>query len=297
MIGLHELCWSLFLLIATLRATVLSVSPIDWPLCTGWLALLAAFVWACRQIRKDGTTARRWGWAYYPVAMNVAFLMLGPTIKNATPWRADALLQAIDTHLVGTNLSLRLQPWVSPVLSDLMSLGYMFFMVLLFGSLLFYLLRSPHLERCYRGLFSVYGLGFAGYAVLPAAGPYVALADRFAVPIQGGWLTALNAQMVVTGSNQVDVFPSLHIAVSLFLWLTLLKDYRRLGVLLTPLLVLLWASTIYLRYHYCVDLIAGACLALGVFGLTAGRHVAEPLSLSDALVPAPGRRVPSTLSD
>jgi membrane-associated phospholipid phosphatase len=66
------------------------------------------------------------------------------------------------------------------------------------------------------------------------------------------------------------VFPSLHIAVSLFLWLTLLKDYRRLGLLLTPLLVLLWASTIYLRYHYCIDLIAGVCLAVGVFGLTAG---------------------------
>ena len=272
MIRIHEICWLAFLLAAGLRASVFSASPVVWPLVLGWLALLAAFAWACQRTRKGSTSARRWGWAYYPLAMNADFLMLGPTIKNATTWRADQLLLQIDTHLVGTNLSQRLEYWVSPLLSDVMSFGYMFFMLLLFGAMLFYLLASPHLERCYRGLFSVYGLGFLGYTFVPAAGPYVALADRFTTPIQGGWLTALNEQMVSSGSNHVDVFPSLHIAVSLFLWLTLLKDHRRIGMLLTPLLVVLWVSTIYLRYHYSIDLIAGAALALGVFWLTAVRR-------------------------
>ena len=297
MIRLHELCWLLFLIIAILRATVLSTSPIIWPLLAGWIALLAAFIWATRQTRKDTPGARRWGWAYFPVAMNIAFALLGPTIKNATAWRADDLLLSIDTHLIGDNLSQRIEHWTSPLLSDVMSLGYMFFMVLLFGSMLFYLIRSPYLERCYRGLFSVYGLGFVGYAVLPAAGPYVALADRFSVPIQGGWLTALNEQMVTTGSNHVDVFPSLHIAVSLFLWLTLLKDYRRLGVLLTPMMIVLWASTVYLRYHYCIDLIAGALLALGVYWLTAGKRQQAADAFPDVLASVPGQRVPSTSSD
>jgi len=292
MIRLHESCWLVFLLAAGLRASVFSASPASWPLLLGWLALLSAFVWACRQTRKDSAIARRWGWAYYPLAMNLAFLLLGPTIKNATTWRADDLLLRVDTYLVGTNLSHRIEPWISPLLSDVMSFGYMFFMILLFGSMLFYLLASPHLERCYHGLFSVYGLGFLGYTFVPAAGPYVALADRFTTPVHGGWLTALNEQMVSTGSNHVDVFPSLHIAVSLFLWLTLLKDYRRLGVLLTPLLVVLWVSTIYLRYHYSIDLIAGAVLALGIFWLTAVR---KPLSeASDALA---GRHALSRSTD
>lgn len=272
MIRLHEGCWLTFLLAAALRASLFSASPTSVPLILGWLALLIAFVWAYRQTRKDSATARRFGWAYYPLAMNLAFMLLGPTIKNATTWRADDVLQRIDTYLVGTNLSLRIEPWISPVLSDIMSFGYMFFMILLFGSMLFYLLASPHLERCYRGLFSVYGVGFLGYTFVPAAGPYVALADRFTTPIHGGWLTALNEQMVSNGSNHVDVFPSLHIAVSLFLWLALLKDYRRVGVPLTPLLVVLWVSTIYLRYHYSIDLITGAALALGFFWLTAVRR-------------------------
>jgi hypothetical protein len=295
-IRLHESCWLAFLVGACLRATVFSSSRMAWPLLPGWLALIVAFFWACWQTRKDTAGARRWGWAYYPIAMNAAFLMLGPTIKKATAWRADDLLLRIDSYLIGTNLSQRLEPWISPALSELMSLGYMFFMLLLFGSILFYLFRSPHLERCYCGLFSVYGLGFLGYVVLPAAGPYVALADRFSTPIHGGWLTALNEQMVSTGSNHVDVFPSLHIAVSLFLWLTLLKEHRRVGKLLTPLMLVLWVSTIYLRYHYCIDLIVGAVLALSVFWLTAvNRRPAK--ALSDAPESADAQRASPCSTD
>ena len=193
MIRMHEICWLAFLIAAALRASVFSASPVIWALLFGWLVLLAAFFWAYRQTHKDTASARRWGWAYYPLAMNTAFPMLGPTIKNATSWRADDVLLQIDTRLVGTNLSQRLEPWISPMLSDVMSFGYMFFMLLLFGSMLFYLIKSPHLERCYRGLFSVYGLGFLGYTFVPAAGPYVALADRFSTPIHATLPTTLAA--------------------------------------------------------------------------------------------------------
>jgi hypothetical protein len=282
MMRLQEGCWLVFLVTLIVRGTVFSDTPMAWPLLTGWFVVLAALFWSFRQTRRPTESERRWGWAYYPLAMNVAFPLLGPTIKGATDWRADGLLLSVDTHLVGGNLSQRLENWVTPALCDLMSLGYMFFMLLLFCSLAFYLFRSPHLARCYRGLFSVYGLGFLGYALLPAAGPYVALADRFSTPIAGGWPSALNELMVTNGSNHVDVFPSLHVAVSLFLWLTLIKDHRRLGIALTPMIVVLWVSTIYLRYHYFIDLIAGAALALGVFFLTASGKQA-----SRSLPPAP----------
>ncbi|MFT3961824.1 phosphatase PAP2 family protein [Propionivibrio sp.] len=277
MMQLHEACWLAFLVVVLVRGTVFTPAPMAWPLLAGWLALLAAFAWAWRQTRRPDARGRRWGWAYYPLAMNLAFTLLGPTIKDATAWRADDALAGLDALLVGENLSLRMEPWITPWLSDLMSLGYMSFMVLLFGALVFYLLRSPHLARCYRGLFTVYGLGFLGYVLVPAAGPYVAMAGRFSTPIEGGWPTALNALMVSRGSNHVNVFPSLHVAVSLFLWLTLLRDHRRLGLALTPLIVVLWASTIYLRYHYCIDLLAGAALAGASFLLAdAGQRQGAP---------------------
>lgn len=288
----HEYCWGGFLLIAMLKATLLGTRVAPVPILLGWAAMATGFMFAVRQTRMAPEPKRRWGWAYYAVAMNLSFMLLGPTIKAVSDWRADAPLQRIDAALIGRNLSLRMEPWHSPALNDAMSLGYMFFMVLLFCSLVYYLFWSPHLARCYRGLFSIYGLGFAGYALIPAAGPYVALAEQFPGEIAGGWLTALNNQMVVAGSNHVDVFPSLHIAVSAFLWLFLLHDHRKLAWSLTPILLLLWVSTLYLRYHYFIDVVAGFVLAFLVFALTSLRETPRS-SASAGAAPFPLLRPPA----
>ena len=60
----------------------------------------------------------------------------------------------------------------------------------------------------------------------------------------------------------MDVFPSVHLAASLYL---LLFDWqhgrRRFWIYLLPCVVLWW-STMYLRFHYFVDLLAGAAMAM-----------------------------------
>jgi len=75
--------------------------------------------------------------------------------------------------------------------------------------------------------------------------------------------------MVANGSNHVDVFPSLHVAISLFIWLTLMKDHRMVALAIAPVVLLLWGSTIFLRYHYLSDVIVGGALAVIIFWLTA----------------------------
>jgi membrane-associated phospholipid phosphatase len=84
--------------------------------------------------------------------------------------------------------------------------------------------------------------------------------EAFSVPLSGGFLTRLNATIVAQGSSVYDVFPSLHVLVTCVL---LNHDWRyvrrRFQVMVLPALGLLF-STIYLRYHYAVDLAAGFAL-------------------------------------
>ena len=123
------------------------------------------------------------------------------------------------------------------------------------------------LKRFYSGLFSIFGIGFLGYLFVPAVGPYVAMADQFKGELDGLWLTAWNAQFIQNASNGVDVFPSLHCAVSCFFVSFDWTHTRwRFYVYILPC-VGLWVSTVYLRYHYFVDVILGfalcaLCLAL-----------------------------------
>jgi len=265
----HEYAWSGCLLLGCVeiartfgRGTTPAIA-ITWPL---FMLGMVASMWAIREPRK---WHQRLGWAYLPLSMNLVYFVIGPVVKAATDWRADALLQSIDLHLIGKNLSLRLEPFASSGLCDAFSLGYLFFLVLLPVFFVGYLVSGRHLERCFRGLFLLYGIGFSGYMLIPAAGPYVAMSGQFRTALHGGFLTALNWHVATTGSNHVDVFPSLHVGVSVFMWLTLLKDRRYLGLAMTPLMLLLWGSTIFLRFHYTIDVICGAALAIGCFWFTA----------------------------
>lgn len=133
------------------------------------------------------------------------------------------------------------------------------------------------LKKFVIGLFSIYGIGFLGYSLVPAAGPFVAMAGQFTVPLNGWWFTGWNTAVVTRGSNGVDVFPSLHCAVSAFLlFFDRLHKPWRFRLYLVPC-VGLWCSTIYLRYHYFVDVACGFVLA--AFGLwLAGRYPRQAVS-------------------
>jgi membrane-associated phospholipid phosphatase len=56
-------------------------------------------------------------------------------------------------------------------------------------------------------------------------------------------------------------FPSLHTAVSLSMLICAWRFLRTWFWMALPFVLGLWASTIYLRHHYAVDLLAGFVLA------------------------------------
>jgi membrane-associated phospholipid phosphatase len=81
--------------------------------------------------------------------------------------------------------------------------------------------------------------------------------------------------MVRFGSNRVDVFPSLHCAVSTYM-LVFDSWYKRWRFRIYALpCVGLWISTIYLRYHYFIDVIVGFALAAVILYLTKTWHDEE----------------------
>jgi membrane-associated phospholipid phosphatase len=237
-----------------------------------YVALIAANAWAIWFCRSNGTSLRwRLGLLFYPLAMNVVFFQMKTAIPKIHPERMDAWLEQIDRLGIGTNLSLRLQPLVHPALTEFFSFCYLlFFPYLLFSMIYYFCGEVELLKKFVIGLFTIYGIGFLGYSLVPAAGPCLAMTGQFTVPLDGWRITKWNAAVVAGGSNGVDVFPSLHCAISSFL---LFFDRRhrpwRFRLYLVPAAGL-WLSTIYLRYHYFIDVLCG--FALAAFGLWLARR-------------------------
>lgn len=228
-----------------------------------------ALIYAC--LRKETNLRWRIRLLFYFGAMNLVYAHLKVAVPAMHSHTADALLQRADQWLVGTNLSLRMETLVCPALTEFFSACYiLFFPYLLFSVILYCVGDLATFKKFTAGLFSIYGLGFFGYTLLPAQGPHLVMADQFTVPLTGGWITHGNSEIVRLGSNHVDVFPSLHCAVSLY-FLLFDRAYKlwRFKLYLIPC-VGLWISTIYLRYHYFVDLVAG--FALSAFSLWLANH-------------------------
>ncbi|MGV9214146.1 phosphatase PAP2 family protein [Micromonospora sp. RB23] len=107
-------------------------------------------------------------------------------------------------------------------------------------------------------------VGYAGYVLVPGVGPHIYQTDVYADPLpghEGSIGGALDAITAVQGPAR-DLFPSLHTAMTVVLMVYLWRDARRLFWWYLPIGLGLLLSTLYLRKHYAVDLLAGAVLAV-----------------------------------
>jgi hypothetical protein len=256
----HEWVFGTFLLLTELRLLAQGGPARNWSwIFLGcWLAGGAVFFWA-----EQNPTPRRWRTRllFYPAAMGISFYALGAAVPLLGNPKVDWLLLRWDRALIGETPSVAWSSWLNPGLEDLAMAGYLFFFYYLIAGPGHYCLRNLRLFRkCMVGLFTMYGLAFMGYTVLPAGGPHRYL--TFATPLHGPWLLDWTLKTVNDGSNCIDVFPSVHVAATLYL---LLFDWqhwrRRFWWVLVPCLIL-WFSALYLRFHYLVDLLAGVVVAL-----------------------------------
>lgn len=215
--------------------------------------------------------------AFFAVTMNVSFQAMAGAIPAIREQRYDALLLGLESRLVGGSVNVWAERFVTPAATEFLSACYLIFFPLLLVSLLRYFFRQKELlANFYRGLFTVYGIGFLGYALVPASGPWLAYPELFGVALDGGPITRLNQAIVVAGSNGVDVFPSLHCAVTAYILGFARRHHpREFRWLLVPVAGL-WCSTIYLRYHYLVDVLCGFLLAALALSITRRRPVAVP---------------------
>jgi membrane-associated phospholipid phosphatase len=107
-------------------------------------------------------------------------------------------------------------------------------------------------------------LGYALYVLFPAAPPRLVLAPEYTRNLYGypQFFSRLNAEaFALLPVDSRAAFPSLHTAVSLVMLACAWRHLRAWFWLALPFALGLWVSTIYLRHHYAVDLLAGFALA------------------------------------
>jgi hypothetical protein len=256
----------------------------SWSLQRGdtWLCLLAWLV-ALALLAGDGVSgitiagwvaalgyaAALWKWqigSRWRLAAGYCLVCAGYLGSTAVvealrvPIRNTSLL-ALDRGLFEETPAVPLSAFHAPWVGEVLSASYLSYMVYLHVALCSaWMMDTEARARWTHPVWGAFAVGLVGYFVCPASGPNRAFPELFPSPLAGGVILRSNEFLNAAASARYDAFPSLHVLVTL----TLLRmDWRekrwRFWTMLGPSLVMI-ASTLALRLHYAVDLLASAIL-------------------------------------
>ncbi len=176
----------------------------------------------------------------------------------------DQALIALDQRLFGFQASLVLQRIVSPWFTAGMDVAYFYHIlnIPLVACFIYICRDRARFREMMSGLMVVSFLGLLGYLLVPAIGPIYTFRNQYTVPLrQSVWVFNREVDFMDFARIRRDVFPSMHVAISFVVWLYAFRNSKKLFWILSPLILSLWFSTVYLRYHYLVDVLAGLVLA------------------------------------
>jgi membrane-associated phospholipid phosphatase len=188
---------------------------------------------------------------------------------RVNPHTADVYLSRIDAAILGNQASFILEPWINPWVTDFFNIIYFSYVFSLPAVALYLYLKKTEkmFRRVMMGYLTLMLMGITSYLLVPAIGPGSYFADRYAHDLQGHLISRDVDYIIWAGRVGYDCFPSLHVGIPVLLSLYL-RDYRR--SLFIPALVYvacMCCATVYLRYHYLIDVIAAFAYAPAAYFL------------------------------
>jgi membrane-associated phospholipid phosphatase len=225
-------------------------------------------------------------WYIIPVVL-ITFKELYFMIKPIRIFDHDQMFIAIDRFLFGADPTHLLWQISNPLLTEILQIVYGMFYLLPILLGLFLLRKNRYVAMDFAVFILVYGfyLSYLGYFIWPGIGPRFTLHNFNTInqDLPGLFLTNFLRDLVNSGESippgtlnpadvvQRDIFPSGHTMITLIVMYLSVRLKSRSKYFFVPIGTLLILSTVYLWYHYVIDLIGG--LLFMIFTLWSGRYI------------------------
>lgn len=239
------------------------------------IAIAAMVLGLCWAAQRWPSPALRLVRDWYPhLFFLFCFEELHYLVQMIFPRWFDEWLIRFDYALLGVHPTAWLQQFSAPRLNDLMQSAYMtyFFYLIVLGGMLY----AKKQMRAYWAMMTstavAYYSGYLTGIFFPIESPFHALAELHTAELSGGAATALINFLESFGRVHGAAFPSAHVSGSFVALLGAWRYRRRLFWIFLPLFLTMLVSTVYGRYHYVADVLAG--LIYGAFGFVLGHRLA-----------------------
>jgi membrane-associated phospholipid phosphatase len=171
-------------------------------------------------------------------------------------------LLSVDAWLFGVQPTIWIEQFYHPRLTDWFSFAYMsyYWIAPILLASLYHRKLYSEFRLIMVTMMTAYYIGFLGYIILPAASPYVVIPELYHIDIWKGtsfiskWLQAI---VNLSPDRVRDAFPSMHNSITLLTVFMAWRYNRIIFWVLLPLAISLVIATVYLRYHFVADILAG----------------------------------------
>ncbi len=196
----------------------------------------------------------------------LVFNSLGDLIPGVRRHYFDDALIRIDHAIFGFHPTIWMERFNNALLTGLLQIAYIsyYFMPISLATVLFVKKKHEDFDSAVFAIVLCFYLSYIGYLLVPAVGPRFTLDTLQTMDIKAGPLISWIRQgLDGLEQNKTDAFPSGHTAIALVSLFYSWKCREKVLIrILVPAVSALIVSTVYLRYHYVIDVIAGFILAI-----------------------------------
>lgn len=258
---------ALFLNILIIIFSHITLAPVIFTVNITIMLLIIATVYAQRYATSQLFTIYR-DWYILPLLVAI-FMEHNKLVPLINPHDIDTILIKIDYALFfGNHPTVLMEKVLFPFITELLQIVYASFYFLPFTLCLLLYIKERKVE--FHIVASTIMLGFylsyIGYYIFPAIGPRFTLTHLQTQSLEGLLLfNFVHHGLAYLEGVTRDCFPSGHTLVSILTVLLAIRFHKKFSVVATVWALLLIISTVYLRYHYVIDVIAGFFVGLATF--------------------------------
>jgi hypothetical protein len=265
------LCYTavLTILIAVFRgASGVASIYLAVPACLFFSVLLIVHLWGDSR-RGWRALVRR---AYPFLLFAISYELTGSLVHLIHPGFFDYQITAMEKSILGGNPTILLQSISVPVLNELFYAGYFsYFLIILVMGLYLYLNRKYNeFEKYVTAVATGYFISYLIFILYPVEGPRYALAGQYHMRPEGFLFVPICNFIISSGGLHGGCMPSSHVAIAVISLLTARRYARKLYPYYLVFAILLTIGTVWGRYHYASDAVAGIILGLFSYYFTVG---------------------------
>lgn len=197
------------------------------------------------------------------IAVFLIFDSIGTLIQYINPLTYDYLLIRLDYIIFNAYPTVAMERVTTPVITEIMQYAYTSYYLLpiILGVILKIRGKRADFNRTLFLIILCFFLSYVGYILIPAIGPRYTMKHLQSFELHGIFLRdIIDSTLNALEGTKRDAFPSGHTAVTLVVLYLSYRFQRGLFWIFLPVVFALLVSTVYLRYHYVVDVIGGILL-------------------------------------